>query len=216
MVNDSNRTNLTIIIVLVFILVGVSILVISSHFFTKEKVSNNDNDTELLEGDTNVIEPDTKNKTYYIGDSVILVDSSSWHIIKDSNEEDSYVTLLKDNPLEDKILYKQMDDYLNNSYKEQLQNLLSTSEEDLIDIQALSFDQIRVITNMNDLSVETKFEDEQFSWLYQSTTLLKEANQNPVLICSKDDSDVAKICEGTMDNLWPIRPVITIKKEYIQ
>ena len=218
MTNDSNTTNLTIIVVLILVLIGVSIYAVSSRIFSKEKTPKQENDTEVIEEDTSVVESDIKNTTYEVGSSVILIDSSYWHVIEKSNNDDEYITLLKDIPLDYNIVYNQVNNYLNTTYKAELQKNLFLEDDDLLNLDILSLSQVEDILKTTSLEVGTSLENSSYSWLYAKTTLTSDIDNNnlPILICSRENNDIAKICVGTKEDSWPIRPVITIKKAYIK
>lgn len=219
MTDDTNRTNLTIVVVLIIVVViaGLAIYAFSSRLFPKENSIQKNESNEMIEKDTSIPDSDIANTAYYIGDNIILTDSTSWHVIEDSDTDHDFVVLLKDIPLDSYVTYDQVSDYLHTTYKRQLQNSLSLNDEDF-DLDLLSLTQIEQITGIPSLEVGSSLEDLNQSWLYYKTTLINELDHNnlPILICSRENSDIAKICEGAKENNWPIRPVLNIKKEYIK
>jgi len=61
-----------------------------------------------------------------------------------------------------------------------------------------------------------KIEKQGLEWLYNTSTLTSYIEDgNPILICSKDNTNPARICIGKGSDIFPVRPVITINKKYI-
>ena len=179
MENDQNRTNLTLIIVLVAVIILISIMAITDHIIKKPSGKENNDDTVVEQKkDTSVDDNSVVYKSYKIGDQVTLIDSSSWHVIKDTSTSEENVTLLKD----DKI-----------------------DTED-----------IKNITGLNTIELDTTIEN--VDWLYTEKTVIGSTSSNnlPLCIGKHDELEAGKLSEVTAEELLPLRPVITISKDYIR
>ena len=102
MENDENRKNLIIMIILLVAILISATLSIFYHFFTKDSSSKKKSGSEeIINTDTSIDEEgDEENyPSYNLGDAITLKDSSTWHVIKESDSTDRYVVLLRDNPL---------------------------------------------------------------------------------------------------------------------
>ena len=112
MESDENRKNLIIMIVLLIAILVSATLSIFYHFFTKNSSSKKKfGNEEIINTDTSIDgEGDVENyPTYNLGDAITLKDSSTWHVIKESDSTDKYVVLLRDNPLDDNISYNDIE-----------------------------------------------------------------------------------------------------------
>lgn len=213
--DDSNSTNLTIIVVLLLFIVGISIFSFSLKFTSKNNANKKSNNEEIINEDTSV---DYNNKTYKVyksGDSIKLSDNSSWHVIKDSSSNEEEVTILSDNDI-GKINTKDVENYLEETYYNQLQENLSIDDNSISNIRLIDIDDIMTLTSLSNITVGTKMEKQGLEWLYSKSTLTSYIEDSkPILICSKDGENPARICIGKDSDIFPIRPVITISKNYI-
>lgn len=213
--DDSNSTNLTIIVVLLLFIVGISIFSFSLKFTSKNNANKKSNNEEIINEDTSV---DYNNKTYKVyksGDSIKLSDNSSWHVIKDSSSNEEEVTILSDNDI-GKINTKDVENYLEETYYNQLQENLSIDDNSISNIRLIDIDDIMTLTSLSNITVGTKIEKQGLEWLYSKSTLTSYIEDSkPILICSKDGENPARICIGKDSDIFPIRPVITISKNYI-
>lgn len=219
MENDQNRTNLIMIIVLIAVILLIAVLVISNHINSKQKdTKKQDNESsEVIEKDTSVDQSELY-KSYEIGDQVILLDSSSWHVIKKTSQNEERITLLKDTKLTTELKVEEATSFLTTSYLKLLKDNLSALSTDIEEIRLITLDDIKEITKVDTIEAETLIERENISWLFQEKTLTSNTSSNnlPLLICEEIEEGKGRICEGTKQEIWPVRPVITISKEYIK
>ncbi len=216
---DENRRNLISIIILIVILVGVSIFITVDKFLTKSALNKQEDTEEITTGNTEIVEMETDTYTRYnIGDSVNLIDSSSWHVIKTSEKTSSTVTLLNDNITNTYIRSDEANTYLNEVYQKNLKDSLGATSDDIEETRLLSLEDIATITNIVPLEVGVSLESSNMDWLYNKRTLTSyvDSNDLSVLICEKTSNEEAKLCEATTSEIWPVRPVITIDKSYIK
>lgn len=216
---DENRKNLISIIILIVILVGVSIFITVDKFLTKSALNKQEDTEEITTGNTEIVEMETDTYTRYnIGDSVNLIDSSSWHVIKTSEKTSSTVTLLNDNITNTYIRSDEANTYLNEVYQKNLKDSLGATSDDIEETRLLSLEDIATITNIVPLEVGVSLESSNMDWLYNKRTLTSyvDSNDLSVLICEKTSNEEAKLCEATTSEIWPVRPVITIDKSYIK
>lgn len=212
MEKDENRTNLIIIIVLSVVLILVSIFVLINHFLTKDSIKDNEQEVVDNSGDdinTDVIT--TNYDSYNIGDMVTLIDSSSWHVINTSSNTENEVTLLKDEMTNSYIQVSEVSSYLQNTYSKMLRDSLGTTSDKISNVQLLTINDLKRIMNTNEIEIGYSI-NSSFSWLYQSNTLLNEETDdgNAILINN------GNIIEGINNDIWPVRPVITITKDLIK
>ncbi len=216
---DENRRNLISIIILIVILFGVSIFITVDKFLTKSALNKQEDTEEITTGNTEIVEMETDTYTRYnIGDSVNLIDSSSWHVIKTSEKTSSTVTLLNDNITNTYIRSDEANTYLNEVYQKNLKDSLGATSDDIEETRLLSLEDIATITNIVPLEVGVSLESSNMDWLYNKRTLTSyvDSNDLSVLICEKTSNEEAKLCEATTSEIWPVRPVITIDKSYIK
>lgn len=216
---DENRRNLISIIILIVILVGVSIFITVDKFLTKSALNKQEDTEEITTGNTEIVEMETDTYTRYnIGDSVNLIDSSSWHVIKTSEKTSSTVTLLNDNIINTYIRSDEANTYLNEVYQKNLKDSLGATSDNIEETRLLSLEDIATITNIVPLEVGVSLESSNMDWLYNKRTLTSyvDSNDLSVLICEKTSNEEAKLCEATTSEIWPVRPVITIDKSYIK
>lgn len=219
MENDANRTNLTIIIILLLVIVGISIFYMFNHFFTQDKSSGNSyDDSETIENDTKVIENNYHYSKYNVGDAVSLIDSSSWHVMKESTASDPYVTLLRDSRISSYIKYSEASRYLNNDYRKILLDNLGTDSSYIKEVRLITFSDIEEILNIYHLSEDTVIEYTDYSFIYHDTTLIDGISEqnNPLLICLNDGINSARICEGVGNEICAVRPVVIIHKSLLK
>ena len=216
---DENRRNLISIIILIVILVGVSIFITVDKFLTKSALNKQEDTEEITTGNTEIVEMETDTYTRYnIGDSVNLIDSSSWHVIKTSEKTSSTVTLLNDNIINTYIRSDEANTYLNEVYQKNLKDSLGATSDNIEETRLLSLEDIATITNIVPLEVGVSLESSNMDWLYNKRTLTSyvDSNDLSVLICEKTSNEEAKLCGATTSEIWPVRPVITIDKSYIK
>ena len=216
MESDSNRTNVIIVGALLAVLVLVAVMAIISHILVKNKMNNSiiNNDDQEIEENTN------KNATivysgYKKGEKVELSDSSNWHVIEDSNVNEEYVLLLKDEKINKSITKQVVDDYLQNEYKEEIVNSLECGEEDIQNIRLLTSTDIKNITGINPIKIGIDINKDKYDYLVLSKTLTNMiVNTNPVIICEEEGKYT--LCEGKIEEEYEIRPVIKINKNYLK
>ncbi len=212
--SDSNRTNLTIIIVLCAVVVIVGGYFTINHFFDK-KIEKNSIEEVDEKKDTNV---DKKEKydSYKIGDYVTLKNNSTWNVIAKSDSEESKVLLLMEDQLDDLIDYREASDYVRNTFASNFAQSLGIGADE-VNARLLSIDDIQTITGILNLAPGVTIEDSNRTFLYRSSTLTEEVEgDTPILVCEKTSNDSAKICMGTGANAWSVRPVIEISKKYVK
>lgn len=213
--DDSNSTNLTIIVVLLFFILGIGIFSFSLKLTSKDNTKKESNDEEVINEDTSVDRSNKTYKIYHLGDSIKLSDNSSWHVINDSNNNEDEVTILSDDDI-GKINVNDIDIYLEETYYNQLQENLGAIDTSISNIRLLDVDDIMTLTGLKDIISGTKIEKQSLEWLYAKSTLTSYTeDSNPILICSKDKDNPARICIGKGSDIFPVRPVITINKNYI-
>ena len=217
MENDQNRTNLTLIIVLVAIIVLVSIMAIADHITNNNDNTKNNNDTVVEQKkDTSVDDNSVIYKNYQIGDEVTLIDSSKWHVIKDTSSKEEYVTLLKDGKIDTELKKDEIDNFLNTTYMKILKDNLSALSTDIKGVRLINTEDIKNITGLDTIELDTTIEN--VDWLYTEKTVIGSTSSNnlPLCIGKHDELEAGKLSEVTNDDLLPVRPVITISKDYIR
>ena len=217
MENDQNRTNLTLIIVLVAIIVLVSIMAIADHITNNNDNTKNNNDTVVEQKkDTSVDDNSVIYKNYQIGDEVTLIDSSKWHVIKDTSSKEEYVSLLKDGKIDTELKKDEIDNFLNTTYIKILKDNLSALSTDIKGVRLINTEDIKNITGLDTIELDTTIEN--VDWLYTEKTVIGSTSSNnlPLCIGKHDELEAGKLSEVTNDDLLPVRPVITISKDYIR
>lgn len=213
MESDENRKNLIIMIILLVAILISATLSIFYHFFTKDSSSKKKSGSEeIINTDTSIDEEgDVENyPSYNLGDAITLKDSSTWHVIKESDSTDKYVVLLRDNPLDDNISYNDIDNYLQNTYLNTLKNNLETKEN--ISVSLLSLNDIESISEIPNLEIGTSLDTAKNSWIYINQTITSNlsSNDKPIMICTNPNT----ICEVN-SNTYKVRPVIEIDKNIL-
>lgn len=217
MENDQNRTNLTLIIVLVAVIILISIMAIADHI-TKKPSNKENNDGTVIEQnkDTSVDDNSVIYKNYKIGDQVTLIDSSNWHVIKDTSTSEENITLLKDDKIDTELKKDEIDNFLNTTYMKILKDNLSALSTDIKEIRLINTEDIKNITGLDTIELDTTIEN--VDWLYTEKTVIGSTSSNnlPLCIGKHDELEAGKLSEVTADDLLPLRPVITISKDYIR
>lgn len=213
MESDENRKNLIIMIILLVAILISATLSIFYHFFTNDSSSKKKSGSEeIINTDTSIDEEgDEENyPSYNLGDAITLKDSSTWHVIKESDSTDEYVVLLRDNSLDDNISYNDIDNYLQNTYLNTLKSNLKTKED--ISVSLLSLDDIESISKISNLEIGTSLDTAENPWIYINQTVTGNLSNNdkPIMICTNPNT----ICEGSSDT-YKIRPVIEIDKNIL-
>lgn len=217
MENDQNRTNLTLIIVLVAVIILISIMAITDHIIKKPSGKENNDDTVVEQKtDTSVDDNSVVYKSYKIGDQVTLIDSSSWHVIKDTSTSEENVTLLKDDKIDTELKKDEIDNFLNTTYMKILKDNLSALSTDIKEVRLINTEDIKNITGLNTIELDTTIEN--VDWLYTEKTVIGSTSSNnlPLCIGKHDELEAGKLSEVTAEELLPLRPVITISKDYIR
>ena len=169
MENDQNRTNLTLIIVLVAVIILISIMAITDHIIKKPSDKENNDDTVVEQKkDTSVDDNSVVYKSYKIGDQVALIDSSSWHVIKDTSTSEENVTLLKDDKIDTELKKDEIDNFLNTTYMKILKDNLSALSTDIKEIRLINTEDIKNITGLDTIELDTTIEN--VDWLYTEKT----------------------------------------------
>ncbi len=213
--DDSNSTNLTIIVVLLIFVVGIGIFSFSLKLTSNDKKKTDDaSSDEVIKDDTSVDDNSNIYDVYNIGDNIKLTDNSSWHIIEKSFSNESEVTILSDNDI-GKISVNNIENYLEETYYNELQQSLNASDGDISEIRLLDIDDIMSLTNISNIVVGGSIEKSGFDWLYTTTLINYRENNTLGMICERQNDTPARICLGTGSDIFPVRPVITIKKSYI-
>lgn len=214
--SDTNRTNLTIIIVLCIVVVGVGGYFTINHFFDKGESGNEPSQEELDDNKDTSVDEKEKYESYKVGDYVTLRNNSTWNVIAKSGEEDSNVLLLMSDQLDDLIDYRGASNYVMDTFANDFAQSMGIGADE-VSARLLSIDDIRTITGIADLEPGVTIEDSNQTFLYRSSTLTSEVeNDTPILVCERNGSDPAKICMGTGTTTWKVRPVIEISKKYIK
>ena len=217
MENDQNRTNFTLIIVLIAVIILVSIIVIANQATNKKANVNDTDDVDVEEKkDTSVDEESVIYKNYQLGEQVTLIDLSKWHVIENTSQKEISVTLLKDNEIDTELKKDEINNFLSTTYMKILKDNLSALSTDIKEIRLLNIEDIKNITELDKIEVDTTIED--VDWLYNEKTVIDSNSSNnlPLCICKHDELEAGKICEATNEDLLPVRPVITISKDYIR
>lgn len=217
MENDQNRTNLTLIIVLVAVIILISIMAITDHIIKKPSDKENNDDTVVEQKkDTSVDDNSVVYKSYKIGDQVTLIDSSSWHVIKDTSTSEENVTLLKDDKIDTELKKDEIDNFLNTTYMKILKDNLSALSTDIKEVRLINTEDIKNITGLNTIELDTTIEN--VDWLYTEKTVIGSTSSNNLALCigKHDELEAGKLSEVTAEELLPLRPVITISKDYIR
>ena len=217
MENDQNRTNLTLIIVLVAVIILISIMAIADHI-TKKPNNKKNNDGTVIEQnkDTSVDDNSVIYKNYKIGDQVTLIDSSNWHVIKDTSTSEESITLLKDDKIDTELKKDEIDNFLNTTYMKILKDNLSALSTDIKEVRLINTEDIKNITGLDTIELDTTIEN--VDWLYTEKTVIGSTSSNnlPLCIVKHDELEAGKLSEVETEDLLPVRPVITISKDYIR
>lgn len=222
MENDQNRTNLIMIIVLISVILLIAVFVNSNHINPTESNTEKQDDesNEVTKKDTTVEEQPELYKSYEIGNQITLLDSSSWHVIKNTTKKEETITLLKDSKLSTELKKEEINNFLTTTYVKLLKDSLSALSTDIKEVRLITLDDIKLITGIETLEKETFIEKENSTWLYQDDTITSNTSVNniPLQICKIEEEEIirGKLCEITDKETWPIRPVIIISKEYIK
>ena len=217
MENDQNRTNLTLIIVLVAVIILISIMAIADHLTKKPSNKENNSDTVVEQKkDTSVDDNSVIYKSYKIGDQVTLIDSSNWHVIKDTSTSEESITLLKDDKIDTELKKDEIDNFLNTTYMKILKDNLSALSTDIKEVRLINTEDIKNITGLDTIELDTTIEN--VDWLYTEKTVIGSTSSNnlPLCIGKHDELEAGKLSEVTTEDLLPVRPVITISKDYIR
>lgn len=217
MENDQNRTNLTLIIVLVAVIILISIMAIADHITKKPSNKENTDGTVIEQNkDTSVDDNSVIYKNYKIGDQVTLIDSSNWHVIKDTSTSEESITLLKDDKIDTELKKDEIDNFLNTTYIKILKDNLSALSTDIKEVRLINTEDIKNITGLDTIELDTTIEN--VDWLYTEKTVIGSTSSNnlPLCIGKHDELEAGKLSEVTADDLLPLRPVITISKDYIR
>ena len=215
MESDSNRTNLIIFMVLVFVLIGVTAIILISSLVNHESKMNNGNKDNTIVDDNPTTNVTTVYSGYEIGDKVTLNDNSTWHVIIESDINNEYVTILKDEALPTKMDKYSGVDYLNNEYRDELNETLNC-EDEITDVHLISSEEIKTITRIGNPRKDTKLNGNDYDWLTARNTLTNIMNNEEIIsICEKDTNTEASLCALDTDS-YSIRPVIKINKNCLK
>ena len=201
--------------VLIFVLIGVTIIIlISSLAHHENKMNNGNKDNTVIDNDstTNVT---TVYSGYEIGNKVTLPDSSTWHVIMKSDINNEYVTILKDDALDTNMDKYTAIDYLNNEYRDELNETLNC-EDEITDVHLISSEEIKTITRIGNPRKDTKLNGNDYDWLTARNTLTNIMNNEEIIsICERDTNTEASLCVLDTDS-YSIRPVIKINKNCLK
>lgn len=210
MEKDSNRTNLIIVVILTLTLLTVGIIVLINNILTKSSVEKNNQ--ELIDNSEEITNTDVNTNIYYnsynIGDEITLIDSSNWNVIKESAKEENTITILKNVEISTYVKKEEVDTYLKEKYRKILKDNLGTSDNNIIEIRLLSLDDLKNVLNDNNIDINYSI-NSSYSWLYQNKTLLN--NDKTITI-----NNNGTIIEEISNDIFPIRPVVTISKDLIK
>ena len=210
MEKDSNRTNLIIVVILTLTLLTVGIIVLINNILTKSSVEKNNQ--ELIDNSEEITNTDVNTNIYYnsynIGDEITLIDSSNWNVIKESAKEENTITILKNVEISTYVKKEEADTYLKEKYRKILKDNLGTSDNNIIEIRLLSLDDLKNVLNDNNIDINYSI-NSSYSWLYQNKTLLN--NDKTITI-----NNNGTIIEEISNDIFPIRPVVTISKDLIK
>ena len=185
-------------------------------WFIMTSEENNDDTVVEQKKDTSVDDNSVVYKSYKIGDQVTLIDSSSWHVIKDTSTSEENVTLLKDDKIDTELKKDEIDNFLNTTYMKILKDNLSALSTDIKEVRLINTEDIKNITGLNTIELDTTIEN--VDWLYTEKTVIGSTSSNnlPLCIGKHDELEAGKLSEVTAEELLPLRPVITISKDYIR
>ena len=226
MKTEKNSKKVLIIIVVLSILVlGLGGYIVYDKIISNQNIdsSNNNNKTGIEQE----IKQQETYKSYKIGDSVNLLDSSNWNVLESSTENDEFITLLSDdNVNKDKnIKFKDASTYISTTYRSNLITKLNATSNDIKETRLLTLEDISKLSGIeiSKLTAGTSLENNVTpEFIYHRATITSEIDEYdcPTMICGDiDDTHTdrpGRICEGTQTNIFPIRPVIKISKNYIQ
>lgn len=219
---DKHNQDLIMIIgILVLIIIGLGIYI----FYDKGWIfSSNKNQTNEIEENT-PIQEEQPNRSYKIGDVVILKNSTSWNVIEESPESNDFVTLLSSENINDgTVAVNDAENYVTTTYKNRLQTELNATASDILESRLLTLEDVGVLSGIitDSLQIGTTLENNitpQF--LYKQDTITNFFNRNnPVMVCAPileyRKINSGRLCLGTQAGILPVRPVIKISKKYIQ
>ena len=180
---------------------------------------------KIVNADAGVVvqTPDVEIKTYTpysIGDSVKLKDDSNWHVLYDSSDKSSYVTLLSDYDIDTDVEYKELEDYLAKDYKEKVETILNASSEDVLEVRMLAYIDLAALTDEDSSTFLPNTSIKKLNipeFVYSETTVTDTiytvgGESKPMMICAESNPT---FCTGTMKKN-KVRPVLVIEKEYLK
>lgn len=222
--NKNNKGLIVLIIILIIMVLGLGGYIVYDKIISNKSTETNENNKQPNE--TNEEEQQKTYKSYKIGDTVALLDSSQWNVLKDSNEDEEFVTLLSVDNInkEYKITFTDAPTYVSTTYKS---NLLSSLDANNTNIKESRLLTLEDISKLSGIDVSKLIPGESLennitpAFLYQSETITSSVDQNiPIMVCNAVPEDYetnpGRICEGTQTFVFPIRPVIVISKRLIK
>ena len=89
-------------------------------------------------------------------------------------------------------------------------------ETDIKEIRLINTEDIKNITGLDTIELDTTIEN--VDWLYTEKTVIGSTSSNnlPLCIGKHDELEAGKLSEVETEDLLPVRPVITISKDYIR
>ena len=110
----------------------------------------------------------------------------------------------------------EIDNFLNTTYMKILKDNLSALSTDIKEIRLINTEDIKNITGLDTIELDTTIEN--VDWLYTEKTVIGSTSSNnlPLCIGKHDELEAGKLSEVETEDLLPVRPVITISKDYIR
>ena len=221
MENKNNKGLIVLIVILIIMVLGLGGYIVYDKVISNKSTDNNEiNNKQANEAKEG--EQQKSYKTYKIGDAITLLDSSQWNVLKDSNEEDEFVTLLSVDNInnEYKITFTDAPTYVSTTYKSNLLSSLSANNTDIKESRLLTLEDISKLSGIDASKLipgEILENNITPAFLYQSETITSSVDQNhPIMVCNAVpehyETSPGRMCIGTPTSVWPIRPVITISK----
>lgn len=219
--------------VIAIIILAILVLALGGYIVYDKVISNKNTETNTEDvnktnnnSNNTVDQEQTIFKSYNLGDKVNLLDSSNWNVLETSSENDEFVTLLSIDNINTNynITFTNALSYISTTYKTDLATKLNANSSGIKEARLLTLDDVSKLSgiDVSSLIPGASLENNVTpAFLYQSETITSSVDQDcPIMICSAVpeyyETNPGRICMGTQTNVFPIRPVITISKNYIR
>ena len=229
MERENNNTALAVIITLLVViilgLVGFIVYdkVIKDTNEPNNNVTDNNNTTDQSDNENN----EQGRVAYQIGDKVTLTDSSTWHVIKNSADTEDFVSLLSSENINKyyTVTINNAERYLSTTYKTNLIKSLEANDNEIKEVRLLTLKDVSELSGINESQLQPGKSLENGKtpeFLYKSDTMTSSFDEFDcnIMVCSAVpehyETSPGRMCAATGSDTWPIRPVITISKEYIR